>query len=220
MSETIEHDVQHTDDFFKVGRSGVRAWQKDREKGAAIFLGLNDGARVELVTSILDTWLDDGDLNRAMVSGALRHAWDSEPYIGGVRVGSYVTSAVARLRDAESFSMDEFVEEWGGSLMSEAEERELKAMDFPLTVYRGGTGTVDEVACGVSWTLNREIASFYAHEWPQRWGNTREPVIVSAKVEEDEVFALLNDRSEAEILIPYPDTVDGLGLAADRHDAA
>lgn len=207
MNETVEYDVQHAEDFFKVGRQGFKARADDREKGASIFLRLDDGARVDLIAKILDNWLDEEELNLAMVSGALRHAWDSEPYTGGVRVGSYVTSAVARLRDALTFSMDEFVEEWGGSLMSEAEERELKAMDFPLTVYRGGTGTVDEVASGVSWTLSREIASFYAHEWPRRWGNTSEPVIVSAQVEEVDVFALLNDRSEAEILIPYSDTI-------------
>ncbi len=204
MSEIIEHDMRYID-FFKVGRKGVRAWAKDREKGAAIFLRIDDGARVKLVTSILDAWLNDSDLNRAMASGALRRAWESEPYMGGVRIGSYVTSAAERLHDAATFSMDEFIDGWGPSLMSEAEERELKAMDFPLTVYRGGTGTSEEVESGVSWTLKREVASFYAHEWPQRWGSTREPVIVSAKVAQNEVFAFFNDRNEAEILIPYRD---------------
>ena len=208
LSTTIEYN---TADFFQVGKKDASGWAEDREKGASIFLRLGDGARIDLVAKILDTWLDEEDLNRGMAAGALRHAWDSEPYTGGVRVGSYVTSAVARLRDGDVFSMDEFVEEWGESLMLEAEERELKAMAFPLTVYRGGTGTVEEVATGVSWTLKPEIASFYANEWPQRWGGTREPVIVSAKVDEGEVFAFLDDRSEAEILIPYPDQIDGVG---------
>jgi len=206
----IDNEVQHADDFFQIGRKGVRAWAKDREKGASIFLRLNDGARVDLIVKILDAWLDEDDLNHAMASGALRHAWDSEPYIGGVRIGSHVTSAAAKLPDACLFSMDEFIEHWGRFLMSETEEQELEAMDFPLTVFRGGTGTIKEVASGVSWTLNREIASFYAHEWPRRWGNEREPVIVSRKVEKDEVFAFLNDRSEAEILIAYPDHIENL----------
>ncbi|WP_156787298.1 hypothetical protein [Erythrobacter sp. SD-21] len=212
MNETVEYELQHAEDFFKVGRQGVKARADDREKGASIFLRLDDGARVDLIARILDNWLDGEELNHAMVSGALRHAWDSEPYTGGARVGSYVTSAAARLRDAWAFSMDEFIEEWGVSLMSDAEARELKAMAFPLTVYRGGTGTVDEVASGVSWTLDREVASFYANEWPRSWGAKGEPVIVSRSVDENEAFAFLNDRSEAEILIPYADHAENVSI--------
>ena len=138
MNDIIEHDTQHSDDFFKVGRRGVRAWAEDREKGAAIFLRLGDGARLILVASTLDTWLDEGDLNQAMASGALRHGWDSEPDIGGIRIGSYITSAAELLEDGARFSVEEFIEDWGASLMSEAEEQEFNAMEFPLTVYRGG----------------------------------------------------------------------------------
>ena len=102
MQDLLHADqvIKHAEDFFKVGRNGAKARADDREKGASIFLRLNDGARVDLIARILDNWLDEEELNLAMVSGALRHAWDSEPYTGGVRVGSYVTSAVARLRDA------------------------------------------------------------------------------------------------------------------------
>ena len=61
-------------------------------------------------------------------------------------------------------TLEEFIEEWGAHLMSATEEREFNAMDFPLTVYRSETDAIDQVASGVSWTLNREVASFYAHE--------------------------------------------------------
>lgn len=210
MSNTTKREAQDNDDFFQVGPNGVRTRAKDRDKGSSIFLRLDDGARIDLIVRILDAWLNEDDLNQAMAGGALRHAWDSEPYIGGVRVGSYVTSAAARLRDAWSFSMDEFIEDWGASLMSEAERQELEVMDFPLTVYRGGTGTVEEVASGVSWTLSLETASFYANEWPRRWGSDREPVIVSCEVDENEVFAFLNDRSEKELLIAYADHIEKL----------
>lgn len=208
MNDTIGYDAQPLDDFFKAGRRGVRAWAKDREKGASIFLRLGDGERTRLVASILDTWLNEGDLNRAMASGALRHAWDSEPYTDGMRIGSYITSAAELLEDGALFGVEEFINDWGASLMSEAEEREFNAMEFPLTVYRGGTGPSNLVAIGVSWTLKREIASFYAHEWQQSWGSTKEGVIVSAKVDEDEAFAFLNGRSEAEILVPDPECLN------------
>ena len=212
MSDTIECELQNTADFFQVGRRGIKAWAEDRDKGASIFLSQNEHARIALVASILDAWLDEGDLNRAMASGLLRHAWDSEPYIGGSRIGSYVTSAIASLKDPTFFSVEEFIEEWGAFLMTETEERELEAMDFPLTVYRGGTGTISEGASGGCWTLKREGASFYAHEWPLRWGITRQSAIVSAKVDESEAFAFLNARNESEILIPYPNDVTDLTL--------
>ncbi|MEL7686072.1 hypothetical protein AAG596_01090 [Citromicrobium bathyomarinum] len=203
-------NVRYSDELFQVGKKGLRARAKDRDKGSTLFLRLDDQERIALIASILDAWLDEVDFNQAMASGALRHAWDSEPYFGGVRIGSYVTSAVETLKDATNFSMEEFIEEWGTSLMSDAEQRALNAMDFPLTVYRGGTGSVHSVASGHSWTLEREVASFYATKWPQRWGIEGEPVILAGKVGEHEAFAFLNDRSEAEILIPYPDEVQDL----------
>ena len=190
-------------DFFAEGQAGSGAWAEDRERGASFFLRHDEGSRIDLVASILDAWIDEGALNCAMASGALRHAWESEPYIGGIRIGSYVTAAVSRLPDADTFSFQEFVEEWGPWLMTEAEEHQLEAMKFPLTVYRGGVGTFDEVACGISWTLQPEVASFYANKWPRRWGVAKRPFVVTAKVDEAQVYAFLNDRSEEEVLVPY-----------------
>ncbi|RIV88475.1 hypothetical protein D2V17_07395 [Aurantiacibacter xanthus] len=99
--------------------------------------------------------------------------------------------------------MPDFVEEWGLAMMTPEEEFQLQKMDFPITVFRGGTGTFKEVAEGVSWTLKPEIAAFYASTWPKRWGDEREPLILTMQVEEEEVHAYLNGRGEAELLIPY-----------------
>lgn len=209
MNGLIDQEPLKTSDFFAVGQEGAEAWARDRERGAAFFLREGEGSRIDLVASILDAWLNEDALNRAMASGALRHAWDSEPYIGGIRIGSYVTAAVSRLSDGYTFGFEEFVEEWGASLMTEAEERQLEALKFPVTVYRGGTGTFEDVASGLSWTLKREIASFYANEWPRRWGRTATPIILSSTVTEDDVFAFLNDRREEEVLVPFP-TMDAI----------
>lgn len=174
---------------------------KDRQEGAAIFLRLNDRERLDLIASMIEAWACYLPLNRPMISGALRHAWDSEPYINGGRLGSYV-SAVAHCPGGEEWTMQDFVEDWGPDLMTADEHDQLNAMEFPLTVYRGGAGDFDELADGVSWTLNFEIASFYATTWPKSWGNLGQPLILSMTIESEDVAAFLNDRKEEELLIP------------------
>ena len=209
MNKASDLKKPEFEQFFIAGRSSGASVSKDRYAGAATFLRFGEGERIDLVASILETWMEGGDLNHAMACGALRHAWDSEPYIQGARMGSYVTSAAARLHD-QGFSYEEFIEEWGSDLMTDDEVRKLQKMQFPLTIYRGGAGTFDDVAAGFCWTLKPEIASFYAHEWPQRWGRAGDGVIVRAEVDEGDVYAFLDDRNEAELLIPYPDQVENL----------
>jgi len=92
-------------------------------------------------------------------------------------------------------------------------------MEFPLTVYRGGTGSIDEVAEGISWTLDLEIAKFYALDWPKRWGIEREPMIVSMQVECNDVAAFLVGRKESELLVPYASLLrDAMTEVTDRVD--
>ena len=86
--------------------------------------------------------------------------------------------------------------------MTADENDQLIAMEFPLTVYRGGVGDFEELADGVSWTLNFEIASFYANTWPKTWGNKGQPLILTMTVESEDVAAFLNGRQEEELLIP------------------
>ena len=213
----IQDNEAMTSDFFRLGRQGKRAWSEDRDKGTEIFLRLNDHARVDLIHSILDTWLDGDELNAAMVSGALRKGWDTEPYLGGARFGSYITHAIMKLKDASSFDMNEFIFDWAIKMMSDAESSQLDAMSFPLKLYRGGIGSVDEVASGFSWTLNPKVASFYANEWPRRWGIEGNPVIVSGMVEDNVPYAYFDDRDEAEIVIAEPDEVEELIVCQDGH---
>ena len=205
-------------DFFRHSGEGTAARAEDRNQGTAMFLALDDHSRVTLIHSILNTWQSGGELNEAMASGALRQAWDAEPYLGGARLGSYVTHAIAKLEDAASFHMGEFIFEWGQMLMSDAESKQLAAKSFPLTVYRGGIGSVDEVASGFSWTLSRKVASFYAHEWPRRWVLEGNPVIVSGLVDDNVPNAFFDDRDEAEIVIAYPDDVEDLSICQEGNN--
>ena len=188
------------------GRS-VKGWHKDFADGVSFFLRLDDGARWCLTCDLIRAWQFELPLNRAMASGALRQAWESEPSFGGIRCGSFVSKVAHDDCDDMLWTMNEFAEDWGPCLMTAEEEKAFKAMEFPLTVYRGGTGSIDEVAEGISWTLDLEIAKFYASAWPKRWGIKREPIILSMQVECDDVVAFLNGRQEMELLVPYASTV-------------
>lgn len=182
--------------------AAVRA--RDRADGTRIFLRLNDGERLDLLSELIDAWLDDICLNEAMLAGLLRQAWDSEPYINGVRLGSYVSAVAARTPGGAIWTIYEFLETWGAAMMTPSENSRLEGLTFPLTVYRGGAGGRDDIAAGTSWTLNPETARFYAETWPKRWGDTRPPLVLSLIVERDEVVALLDDRGEDEMLLDRP----------------
>lgn len=190
-------------EFERPAKRGAKGWSKDFADGVSIFLRLDEGARCSLTAELIRAWQFDHPLNRAMASGALRQAWESEPNFGGIRCGSFVSKVAHDECDDMLWTMDEFVEDWGPCLMTAEEEKAFKAMEFPLTIYRGGTGSIDEVAKGTSWTLDLEIAKFYAFDWPRRWGIEREPIIVSMQVDWDDVAAFLDGRKEAELLVPY-----------------
>ena len=124
-------------------------------------------------------------------------------------------SFVSKFMHDEGEDMDEFAEDWGPSLMTPEEEEKFEAMEFSLTAYRGGTGSIDEVAQGISWTLDLEIAKFYALDWPKRWGIEREPIIVSMQVEREDVAAFLVGRKESELLVPYASLLrDAMSMAS------
>jgi hypothetical protein len=205
--------------FERPARRGKKGWNEDFADGASIFMRLDDGERCDLTSDLIRAWQFDLTFNRAMASGALRQAWESEPYLGGVRCGSFVSKVAHDTSDDFDWSMDEFADDWGQFLMTATEEGKLEAMEFPLTVYRGGTGLLDEVAQGVSWTLNLEIARFYARDWPKRWGIERGPMIVSMQVESEDVAAFLDGRKESELLVPYASLLrDAMTEVTERID--
>lgn len=201
-----------TEEFFMTGdlclnylraeTPGPDGRDRDRNDGLGIFLRLGDYERLSLVHDLTLAWQCLMPLNESMVGGALRAAWECEPYIGGTRLGSYVSAILHDESFEAEWELDDFAYEWGPSLMSAAEADRLEEMTFPLTVYRGGVGRAADVACGVSWTLDHAVASFYAREWPRRWGIKRRPVILSMTVERKDVSAFLDGRKESEILIP------------------
>lgn len=176
--------------------------EKDHRDGAGIFLRLDQDARLDLVKRLVEAHVNWEMVNDAAVGGALRQAWHSEPYVDGLRIGSYLSAVAAAEPDGPIWSLGEIASERGDDMMM-PEERELfRRLAFPLVVHRGGIGDPAWVAKGVNWTTDLEVARFYSETWPRRWGLEEPGCIVSMRIERDDAAALLMDRKESEVLVP------------------
>ena len=79
--------------------------------------------------------------------------------------------------------------------MDEEERKALAALPDRLTIYRGvhiKKGTLR----GLSWTLDRERAEWFANRWAKR-----RPYVVEAEVLKSDVRAHFLARGEAEIVV-------------------
>jgi len=79
--------------------------------------------------------------------------------------------------------------------MEQEERKALAALPDRLTIYRGvhiKKGTLR----GLSWTLDRERAEWFANRWAKR-----RPYLVQAQVLKSDVRAHFLDRGEAEIVV-------------------
>lgn len=84
------------------------------------------------------------------------------------------------------------------SLMMNSDEiNHLKTLPDIIKIYRGYRNGKRK---GLSWTLSKEVAEFYAYNW-----NRREPApgtVVSIKVPKNKIFAYLNEMKEEEVIVP------------------
>jgi len=96
----------------------------------------------------------------------------------------------------------------------------VKHLPAVVTAWRGGRGELAEVRAGVSWTLDRDVACFYAHRLPDglvdrpiRW--TRKPLRIDAApivlrtvVPRRPMLAHLCGRGEDELILAYVSRVE------------
>lgn len=80
--------------------------------------------------------------------------------------------------------------------MTLEERSALKAMPETITVWRGGFDA--SIVEGLSWSVSRERAEWYAHRFAN--GNDRTPVLARAVIRRDDVRAYLTGRNEEEIV--------------------
>lgn len=81
------------------------------------------------------------------------------------------------------------------SLMDEAEQEALNALDDTITVYRGVTSINSDNLRALSWTLDYETADWFAHRFDENG------TVYEAQIDKAHIFALFNGRDESEVVL-------------------
>lgn len=82
-------------------------------------------------------------------------------------------------------------------LMTEEENKALGSMENEFPVYRGLQDNKTRHKA-LSWTINYEIAHWFANRWNKTLGT---PKIIKSQIEKKHVFAYINARNEEEIIL-------------------
>lgn len=93
---------------------------------------------------------------------------------------------------------------------------------FPETfrIWRGGFGqSCAQLKRGLSWTVNREVACFFAMRLSQIYPDKGPPLVISAMCQSDDVIYLGNSRHEDEVVCFAPRDVCVDGDAEDWRPA-
>ena len=102
---------------------------------------------------------------------------------------------VAHGRLREMFSYADFSETW-------------QHLPDRFTVYRGTYGVDFEEACGgLSWTLDYDLACWFAVEYSQRYCENPDQIrVIQCEVikDEDHIWLFTNEREEQEVVIEIP----------------
>lgn len=87
-------------------------------------------------------------------------------------------------------------------LMTKQERDYLAALPDQITIYRGMTREeLSQKSFGISWTLKREQAEFFANEYPRNYAtNHLERVVHELIINKSEVIAFFNGAAEFEII--------------------
>lgn len=80
-------------------------------------------------------------------------------------------------------------------LMDEEELRQYRALEDTVTVYRGVTPYNRRNVKGLSWTLDRERAEWFAHRFCE------DGTVYTAQISKEYIFAIFNGRNEAEVVV-------------------
>lgn len=93
-------------------------------------------------------------------------------------------------------------EENRDSLMSKREIKILNNLPDKVKIYRGVT--IDEIESndfGLSWSLNREVAEFFAFKYRRNYDTSSSlKTVIELEVDKNEIIAYFHDRGEEEII--------------------
>ena len=80
-------------------------------------------------------------------------------------------------------------------LMDEEERGLFQSLDDVVTVYRGVTSYNAQNVKALSWTLNREVAEWFAHRFGQNG------TVYEAQVKKENIYAVFLGRNEEEVIV-------------------
>ena len=80
-------------------------------------------------------------------------------------------------------------------LMDDEERERLDSLEDTVTVYRGVHSAKSDGVCAMSWTLDKDIAAWFA----SRYG--RQGKVFEAKIEKKHICALFLGRNESEVIV-------------------
>ena len=94
-------------------------------------------------------------------------------------------------------------------LMDEEEYDLFQNLDDEVTVYRGVTSYNAQNVKALSWTLDREVAEWFAH----RYGENG--TVYEAQVRKENIYAIFLGRNEAEVIV-NPERLAGLSQLPEQ----
>jgi hypothetical protein len=88
------------------------------------------------------------------------------------------------------------------SLMSKKEIKILNNIPDKVKIYRGvTTDEIENNDFGLSWSLNREVAEFFAFKYRRNYDTSSSlKTVIELEVDKNEIIAYFHDREEAEII--------------------
>ena len=87
-------------------------------------------------------------------------------------------------------------------LMNYDEIRYLTSLPEQVNIYRGMTEQeLKTKNYGISWTLKKEVAEFFANSYPRNFStNEMKKVVYEMTIKKNDIVAFFNDRDEFEII--------------------
>ena len=94
-------------------------------------------------------------------------------------------------------------------LMDEEERGLFQSLDDVVTVYRGVTSYNAQNVKALPWTLNREVAEWFAHRFGQNG------TVYEAQVKKENIYAVFLGRNEEEVIVD-PEWLMGLSQLPEQ----
>lgn len=88
------------------------------------------------------------------------------------------------------------------SLMSKKERTVLNILPDKVKIYRGvTTDEIDSKCFGLSWSLKKEVAEFFAFKYRRNYDSSSSlKTVIEMEVDKNEIIAYFHDREEEEII--------------------